>query len=89
MRALFLYAIVVGAVAVFGLSLLLASARRSARRGRVARRWLMQSRRETAVISQDRDDMIDKLDVARTETASATPDGAPRPRSRLHRWTRR
>ena len=42
---LFLYGIVVGAVAVFGLSLLLAGARRTSRRGRAARRGLKQSRR--------------------------------------------
>ena len=35
---LFLYGIVVGAVGLFGLSLLLAGARRTARRGRTARR---------------------------------------------------
>ena len=51
---LFLYGIVVGAVGVLGLSLLLAGARRTARRGRTARRDLKQSRRETAAVSQDR-----------------------------------
>ena len=42
---LFLYGIVVGAVALFGLSLLLAGARRTSLRGRAARRGLKQSRR--------------------------------------------
>src|ERR1035438_9084080 len=45
---LFLYGIVVGALALFGLSLLLAGARRTSRRGREARRGLNQSRREAA-----------------------------------------
>jgi Flp pilus assembly protein TadB len=51
---LFLCGIVVGAVGLFGLSLLLAGARRTARRGRTARRELKQSRRETAAANQDR-----------------------------------
>ena len=51
---LFLYGIVVGAVGLFGLWLLLAGARRTARRGRAARRGLRQSRRETAVPPGDR-----------------------------------
>ncbi|MEU7764832.1 hypothetical protein AB0B25_06885 [Nocardia sp. NPDC049190] len=45
---LFLYGIVVGAVAAFGLGLLLASAQRTSRRGRLARHELEQSRLETA-----------------------------------------
>ena len=54
---LFLYGIVVGAVGLLGLSLLLAGARRTARRGRTARHELKQSRRETATANQDRDDL--------------------------------
>ena len=67
---LFLYGIVVGAVAVFGLSLLLAAARRSARRGRTARGRLEESRRETAAVSRDRDDLIDQRDTALADPAS-------------------
>src|SRR6202020_3084197 len=52
--ALFLYGIVVGAVAVLGLSLLLAGARRTSRRGRGARPRLQEARRQTAAVSQDR-----------------------------------
>ena len=59
----------VGAVAVFGLSLLLAGARRTSRRGRQARRGLTQSRRETAAATQDRDDLITQRDTARAYTA--------------------
>jgi hypothetical protein len=53
---------------VFGLSLLLAGARRTSRRGRQARRGLTQSRRETAAVSQDRDDLISQRDTARAYT---------------------
>ena len=67
---LFLYGIVVGAIAVAGLSLLLAAARRTSRRGHEARRGLRQSRRETAAVSQDRDDLIDQRDAARDHAVS-------------------
>jgi hypothetical protein len=67
---LFLFGIVVGALAMLGLSLLLAGARRTSRRGRKARHGLRQSRRETAAVSQDRDDLISQRDTARAHTAS-------------------
>jgi hypothetical protein len=67
---LFLYGIVVGALGLFGLSLLLAGARRTSRRGREARRGLSRSRRETATVSQDRDDLLDQRETARAYTAS-------------------
>jgi len=62
---LFLYGIVVGALGLFGLSLLLAGARRTSRRGREARRGLNRSRRETATVRQDRDDLLDQRETAR------------------------
>jgi uncharacterized membrane protein YciS (DUF1049 family) len=62
---LFLYGIVVGALGFFGLSLLLAGARRTSRRGHAARRGLKQSRQETAAVRQSRDDLIDERDTAR------------------------
>jgi hypothetical protein len=65
---LFLYGIVTGALALAGLSLLLAGARRTSRRGRAARQSLRQSRRETAAVSQDRDDLIGQRDTARAYT---------------------
>ena len=68
---LFLYGIVVGAIAVLGLSLLLAGARRTSRRGRAARSELRQSRRETATVSQDRDDLIDQRETDRADKAAA------------------
>jgi hypothetical protein len=75
---LFLSGIVVGAVALAGLSLLLAGARRTSRRGSAARQGLRQSRRETAAVSQDRDDLIGQRDTARAYTASTLGNGAPR-----------
>ncbi len=64
----FLYGIVVGALALAGLGLLLAGARRTSRRGRDARRGLAQSRRETAAVSADRDDLRGQRDTARAYT---------------------
>src|ERR1700677_3453096 len=74
---LFLYGIVVGAVALFGLSLLLAGARRTSRRGRAARQGLKRSRRETAAASQDRDDLLEQREAARASTASTPGNDSP------------
>jgi hypothetical protein len=71
---LFLYGIVVGALAMLGLGLLLAGARRTSRRGHTARRGLKQSREETASAIKDRDKLIGQRDDARAETASANED---------------
>jgi hypothetical protein len=71
---LFLYGIVVGAVGMLGLSLLLAGARRTSRRGREARHGLTRSRRETATVTQDRDDLLDQRETARASTASTLDD---------------
>jgi hypothetical protein len=73
--ALFLYGIVVGVIALAGLSLLLASARRTSRRGNEARRGLKSSRRETAAVSKDRDDLLDQREAARARTASTLGNG--------------
>ena len=67
---LFLYGIVVGALGLLGLSLLLAGARRTSRRGSEARRGLTQSRRETAAVTEDRDDLLGQRETARAYTAS-------------------
>ena len=84
---LFLYGIVVGALAMAGLSMLLAGARRTSRRGREARCGLAQSRRETAAVSADRDDLAGQRDTARGYTAGTPGDDGtarngsdPRPR---------
>jgi hypothetical protein len=74
--ALFLYGIVVGAIAMLGLCLLLAGARRTSRRGSEARRGLEQSHRETAAAVSDRDDLIDQRDSARTQAAEARADSS-------------
>ena len=89
---LFLYGIVVGAIGVLGLSLLLAGARRTSRRGHEARRGLKQSRRETAAASQARDDLIDEREAARTYTASnlgnGSPSGSHQPDTSASGWNR-
>src|SRR5580700_7397467 len=59
---LFLYGIVVGALALAGLSVLAGGVGRSSRRGLAARASLAQSRRETAAVSQHRDDLISQRD---------------------------
>ena len=69
---LFLIGIVVGLVAAVGLALLLAGARRTARRGNTARRELKQSRRETAAVTQERDALVDQRDTDRQKPPSAT-----------------
>jgi hypothetical protein len=87
---LFLYGIVVGALALAGLSVLAAGVGRSSRRGRAARASLAQSRRETAAVSADRDDLISQRDTARAYTvldeqrnytASTLGDGDASPRA--------
>lgn len=98
---LFLYGTVVGAVGLLGLTVVLAGARRTSRRGRLARRGLAQSRGEVAAIREDRNVLIEQRSAARSEVARveqprATPgDGAgevrrsePR-RSVLHPFARR
>ena len=81
---LFLYGIVAGALGLLGLSLLLAGARRTSRRGREARRGLTQSRRETAAVSQDRDDLLGQRDTARASASRlGNGDGDTSPRQRV------
>jgi hypothetical protein len=75
---LFLYGIVVGAVAMFGLSLLLTGARRTSRRGQDARRGLQQSRQETAAAVQARDVLIGQRESARSEPAYGPADDPSR-----------
>lgn len=56
---LFLFGIAVGAVAMLGLSVLLAGARRIAGRRRDARRELDRARREAAFLNRDRDQPLE------------------------------
>jgi uncharacterized membrane protein YciS (DUF1049 family) len=69
---LFLYGLVVGAIAMLGLSLLLGGARRTSVRGRTARRGLAQSKRETAAVSQERDTLIGQRQSAQGDSAQNT-----------------
>ena len=79
---LFLSGIVVGAVAMLGLSVLLAGARRTAGRGRDARHELTRSQRETAFLNQERDQRLEhQQDGATGSTVNPLP--APTPRSRI------
>ncbi len=80
----FLYGIAVGAIALFGLWLLQAGARRTARRGRAARQGLRKSRQETAAsrqetaaVAKDRDELIGQRDTARAYTANAMAGPPP------------
>jgi hypothetical protein len=81
---IFLYGIAVGAIALFGLWLLLTGARRTARRGSAARRGLRQSRQETAqsrqetaAVSKARDELIGQRDTARAYTGSELGNPPP------------
>ncbi|HVB44110.1 MAG TPA: hypothetical protein VNF47_15590 [Streptosporangiaceae bacterium] len=73
----FLAGIAVGAVGLFGLALLMAGARRGTRRRRTARHKLQQSRRETAAVSQDRDDLTARLKAARNDATGTQANGEP------------
>jgi hypothetical protein len=69
---LFLFGIVVGAVAMLGLSVLLAGARRTARRGRNARRDLQGYQRENASLAQDRDRLLENRQHDGAATSAIT-----------------
>jgi hypothetical protein len=73
---LFLYGIVVGAVALLGLGLLLAGARGASRRGAQARLALARSRRETAAASAGRGSLPGQREAARAG-AAGTPGNRP------------
>lgn len=69
---LFLIGILVGVAATLGLVMLLAGARRTAVRGRAARSELKQSRRQTAAVSQERDDLVEQNYADREHRANGT-----------------
>jgi hypothetical protein len=88
---LFLFGIVVGAVAMLGLSVLLAGARRTAGRGRDSRHELKRSQRETAFLNQEREQRLEHQRVGAAGGSAVNPQPAPTPRSRvplLGRWSR-
>jgi len=68
---LFLFGIVIGAVGMLGLCVLLAGARRTAGRGRDARRDLKNSQRETAFLNQERDQRIEHSQQVGAATGTA------------------
>jgi uncharacterized membrane protein len=78
--SLFLSGIVVGAIALVGLSLLLAGSLHASRSGSAARRGLRESRRETATANQDRDDLINERDSAVGQAARLRVSAARRRR---------
>ena len=88
---LFLFGIVVGAVAMLGLSVLLAGARRTAGRGRDSRHELKRSQRETAFLNQEREQRLEHQQVGAAGGSAVNPQPAPTPRSRVPlfgRWSR-
>ena len=77
---LFLFGIVIGAVAMLGLCVLLAGARRTAGRGRDARHDLKNSQRETAFLNRDRDQRLEHSQQVGAATGSAVnPPRRPPP----------
>ena len=88
---LFLFGIVVGAVAMLGLAVLLAGARRTAGRGRDTRHELKRSQRETAFLNQERDQRLEHQQAGAANGSPVNPQPAPTPRNRiplLGRWSR-
>ncbi|WP_167104577.1 hypothetical protein [Mycobacterium sp. DL592] len=88
---LFLFGIAVGALAMLGLSVLLAGARRTAQRGRDARVELRRSQQESAFLNRDRDLLLEQQRSGRdpgTAVASAEPTTHPNRIPLLGRWSR-
>jgi membrane protein implicated in regulation of membrane protease activity len=75
---LFLFGIVIGALAMLGLSVLLAGARRTAVRGRDARRELNRSQREAAFVNRDAG--LEHRQVDEATGAAVTPAATTRPK---------
>jgi len=95
---LFLFGIVVGAVAMLGMSALLAGARRTTARGQDARRELARSQRETAFVNRDRAALLEQqstgTDTGSTMTSErdAPQEGVQMGRNRVRPfrpWSRR
>ena len=76
---LFLFGIVVGAVAMLGLCVLLAGARRTAGRGRDARHELKRSQRETAFLNQERDQRLEHQQAGAATGSPVNSEGATDP----------
>jgi len=89
---LFLFGIVIGALAMLGLSVLLAGAQRTAGRGRDARRELQRSRREAEFVNRDRDPGFEHQPVGAATGSTVNSEGVTtRPRGKrgslLGRWS--
>ena len=80
---LFLVGIVVGAVAMLGLCVLLAGARRTVGRGRDARHGLERSQRETAFLNQERDRRLEHQQAGAASDSPVTSEGATTRRQRV------
>ena len=80
---LFLFGIVVGAVAMLGLCVLLAGARRTAGRARDARHEVKRSQRETAFLNQERDQRLEHQQAGAATGAVVNPRPEPTPRNRV------
>ena len=88
---LFLFGMAVGALAMLGLSVLLAGARRTAQRGRDARLELRHSQQESALLNRDRDLLLEQQrsgSDAGAAVASAEPITHPNRIALLGRWSR-
>ena len=88
---LFVFGIVIGALAMLGLSVLLAGARRTAGRGRDARLELRRSQRESAFLNRDRNLLLEQQRSGRdvgAAVASAEPTTNPNRVPLLGRWAR-
>ena len=89
--AVFVAGIAVGAVAMLGLAVLLAGARRTAGRGRDARHQLKDSQRETAFLNEERDQRLEHQQASTTTGSPANRQRTTLGHSRfplLGRWTR-
>jgi hypothetical protein len=80
---LFLSGIVVGAVAMLGLSVLLAGARRTAGRGRGSRHEVARSQRETAFLNQERDQRLEHQQAGAASGSVVNPQPTATPRTRV------
>ena len=80
---LFLFGIVIGAVAMLGLSVLLAGARRTAGRGRDARNELENSQRETVLLNQQRDQRLERQSVGAATGSPVNPQAGTTRRNRV------
>ena len=74
---LFLFGIVIGALAMLGMSVLLAGAHRTASRGRDARRELERSQREVEFVNRDRDFEHQPVGAATRRTGELDIDHDP------------